>query len=259
MGYTFTSAYALGIYPSRPGGFVPVSRSSRTGSTTSVAGLPRTATAVPEATVARLPLYHRALLAMGERGITTVSSDELASASGVTSAKLRKDLSLLGSYGTRGVGYEVDYLLYQISRELGLTQDWPVVIVGIGNLGRALANYGGFSSRGFRIVGLLDPDVDKVGEKIGADVMVEVRPLDELEQVVRDSGVLIGVIATPASAAQDVCDRLVASGVRSIMNFAPTVVAVEEGVSLRSVDLGLELQVLAFHEQRKIGREEVRS
>ena len=214
---------------------------------------------VPEATVARLPLYHRALVAMAERGATTASSEELALAAGVTSAKLRKDLSLLGSYGIRGVGYEVDYLLYQISRELGLTQDWPVAIVGIGNLGRALANYGGFSSRGFRIVGLLDPDPDKVGDKIGSGAMVEVRPLDELELLVRESGVLIGVIATPAHAAQEICDRLVAAGVRSIMNFAPTVVSVAPGVSLRSVDLGLELQVLAFHEQRKTGREEVHS
>jgi len=214
---------------------------------------------VPEATVARLPVYHRALLALAERGATTVSSEELALAAGVTSAKLRKDLSLLGSYGTRGVGYEVDYLLYQIARELGLTQDWPVAIVGVGNLGRALANYGGFSSRGFRIVGLLDPDPEKVGEKIGAHAMVEVRPLDELEDVVREGGVIIGVVATPAAAAQDVCDRLVAAGVRSIMNFAPTVVSVPAGVSLRSVDLGLELQVLAFLEQRKVDREEVRS
>lgn len=230
-----------------------LSRSARTGP--SPDGRPP----VPEATVARLPVYHRALLALAERGATTVSSEELALAAGVTSAKLRKDLSLLGSYGTRGVGYEVDYLLYQIARELGLTQDWPVAIVGVGNLGRALANYGGFSSRGFRIVGLLDPDPEKVGEKIGAHAMVEVRPLDELEDVVRDGGVIIGVVATPAHAAQDVCDRLVAAGVRSIMNFAPTVVSVPAGVSLRSVDLGLELQVLAFLEQRKVDREEVRS
>ena len=113
---------------------------------------------IPEATVARLPLYLRALTALQDHGIPTVSSEELAAAAGVNSAKLRKDLSYLGSYGTRGVGYDVDYLVYQISRELGLTQDWPVVIVGIGNLGHALANYGGFASRGFRIAALLDAD-----------------------------------------------------------------------------------------------------
>ena len=111
---------------------------------------------IPEATIARLPLYLRALYALADRDIASVSSEELAAAAGVNSAKLRKDLSHLGSYGTRGVGYDVDYLIYQVSRELGLTQDWPVIIVGAGNLGRALANYGGFASRGFRVAALLD-------------------------------------------------------------------------------------------------------
>ncbi len=113
---------------------------------------------IPEATVARLPLYLRALTGLSERSVPTVSSEELAAAAGVNSAKLRKDFSYLGSYGTRGVGYDVEYLVYQISRELGLTQDWPVVIVGIGNLGAALANYGGFASRGFRVAALIDAD-----------------------------------------------------------------------------------------------------
>jgi redox-sensing transcriptional repressor len=208
---------------------------------------------IPEATVARLPEYHRVLLATAEAGATTVSSQELAAAAGVTSAKLRKDLSHLGSYGIRGVGYEVDYLLYQIARELGLTHDWPVLIVGIGNLGHALAHYGGFASRGFRVVGLLDADPAKVGEKVG-DVPVEVRPLDELEDVVAESRAAIGVIATPAGAAQDVCDRLVAAGLRSILNFAPVPLVVPDHVDVRKVDLGLELQILAFHEQRKAVR-----
>ncbi len=119
---------------------------------------------IPEATVARLPLYHRILTAMSEHGVATVSSEDLAAAAGVTSAKLRKDLSHLGSYGTRGVGYDVAFLLYQIARQLGLTQDWPVVIVGLGNLGHALANYGGFSSRGFRVVGLVDADSAHQGQ-----------------------------------------------------------------------------------------------
>jgi len=121
---------------------------------------------VPEATIARLPLYHRALVALDERGATTVSSEELATAAGVNSAKLRKDLSYLGSYGTRGVGYDVSYLVYQIARELGLSQDWPVVIVGVGNLGHALANYGGFASRGFRVVALVDASPDLAGEVV---------------------------------------------------------------------------------------------
>ena len=185
---------------------------------------------------------------MADRGVTTVSSQELAVASGVNSAKLRKDLSHLGSYGTRGIGYEVAYLVYQISRELGLTQDWTVMIVGIGNLGRALANYGGFATRGFRAACLVDVDPRQVGERVGG---VEIRHLDELEVLIADHRIAIGVIATPAAAAQGVCDRLVAAGVRSVLNFAPAVLSVPEGVELRKVDLSTELQILAFHEQRR--------
>jgi len=208
----------------------------------------RTARGIPDATVARLPVYLRALSGVADRGIRTVSSEELATAAGVNSAKLRKDLSYLGSYGTRGVGYEVEYLIYQISRELGLTQDWAVAIIGVGNLGHALANYGGFASRGFRVVALLDADENRVGEDIGGRI---VRHIDDLEQVLAAEQVDIGVIATPAGAAQAVCDRLVACGVTSVLNFAPTVLAVPEGVEVRKVDLSIELQILAFHEQRK--------
>ncbi len=181
----------------------------------------------------------------------TVSSEELAAAAGVNSAKLRKDFSYLGSYGTRGVGYDVEYLVYQISRELGLTQDWPVVIVGIGNLGAALANYGGFASRGFRVAALIDADPAMAGKPVAG---IPVQHTDELEAIIRDNGVSIGVIATPAGAAQQVCDRLVAAGVTSILNFAPTVLTVPDGVDVRKVDLSIELQILAFHEQRKAGR-----
>ena len=203
---------------------------------------------IPEATVARLPVYLRALNAMIEAGTATCSSLELASATGVNSAKLRKDLSHLGSYGTRGVGYDVEYLRYQISREIGLTQDWPVVIVGIGNLGHALANYSGFSSRGFRTVALLDADDARHGEIVAG---LEIRAFDDLDEVVAEHGVGIGVIATPAVAAQSVADRMVEVGIRSILNFAPTILAVPDGVDVRRVDLSSELQILAYHEQRK--------
>jgi redox-sensing transcriptional repressor len=203
---------------------------------------------IPEATIARLPVYLRALYALAENGTATVSSEELAAAAGVNSAKLRKDLSHLGSYGTRGVGYDVDYLVYQVSRELGLTQDWPVVIIGAGNLGRALANYGGFASRGFRIAALLDSDPGVVGTVIAR---LRVQHSDTMEAVVRKHGVSIGVIATPAGAAQGVCDRLVVAGVTSILNFAPVVLTVPEYVDVRKVDLSIELQILAFHAQRK--------
>jgi len=209
---------------------------------------PEAARDIPEATVARLPVYLRALTTLSEQGTGTCSSEELAVAAGVNSAKLRKDLSYLGSYGTRGVGYDVEYLRYQIAREIGVTQDWPVVIVGIGNLGHALANYSGFRSRGFRVVALLDADEARHQQVVAG---LEVRPFAELEQVVRENDVAIGVIATPAVAAQDVADQLVACGVTSILNFAPKVLSVPEQVDVRKVDLSIELQILAYHEQRK--------
>src|SRR5688500_9097557 len=164
---------------------------------------------IPEATVARLPLYLRSLLEVAETKAPTISSERLAELAGVNAAKVRKDLSYLGSYGTRGVGYEVEYLLFQISRELGLTQDWPVAIIGIGHLGHALANYDNFTARGFRIVALIDADPKKVGEEVNG---ICIRSLDDLDAVIRKERVSIGIIATPAHVAQDVADRLVAAG-----------------------------------------------
>jgi redox-sensing transcriptional repressor len=178
---------------------------------------------IPEATVARLPVYLRSLLEVADAHIVTVSSERLAEMAGVNAAKVRKDLSYLGSYGTRGVGYDVEFLLLHINRVLGLTQDWPVVIVGIGNLGHALANYRGFSARGFRIAAL-----------------------------VAEHHIAIGIIATPATAAQEVADVLVGAGVTSILNFAPAVITVPRGVSLRKVDLSIELQILSFYQQLRV-------
>src|SRR5687768_7180562 len=149
---------------------------------------------IPEATVARLPVYLRCLFEVAGTKTVTVSSERLAEMAGVNAAKVRKDLSYLGSYGTRGVGYDVEFLLFQISRELGLTQDWPVVIVGIGNLGHALANYKGFSARGFRIVALVDADRSKVGEPVGGLV---VQHLDDLPAIAAAEGIAIGIVATP--------------------------------------------------------------
>jgi len=211
--------------------------------------------AIPEATVARLPLYLRSLVDMTERGMQTISSEGLAEAAGVNSAKVRKDLSYLGSYGTRGVGYDVEYLIYQISRELGLTQDWNCVIVGVGNLGRALANYRGFGERGFRVSALVDIDESKIGKPV--DSMV-VEDFADLERIVKEREISIGIVATTAAAAQDAADRLVSAGVKSILNFAPTVLQVPDDVSLRKVDLSIELQILSFYEQRKSALDTVR-
>jgi redox-sensing transcriptional repressor len=203
---------------------------------------------IPEATVARLPVYLRILLDQSESGTANVSSEELADLAGVNAAKVRKDLSYLGTYGTRGVGYEVEYLIYQVRRELGLTHDWPVVIVGAGNLGQALAGYGGFGNRGFPVAGIVDNDPAKVGSLIGG---VRVRPVAELAAIVRADEVSIGVIATPAAAAQEAADLLVAAGVTSILNFAPVVLTAPPGVNVRKVDLAFELQILSYYEQRR--------
>ena len=210
-----------------------------------------TARDIPEATVARLPVYLRALVTLADSGTTTCSSEELARAAGVNSAKLRKDLSYLGSYGTRGVGYDVDYLRYQIAREIGVTQDWPVVIVGIGNLGHALANYSGFRSRGL---------------PRGRAARRRPRPAGRGRRRRRrhapstTSRRSSASRASPSAssrprplAAQAVADRMVAAGVTSILNFAPAVLDVPDGVDVRKVDLSIELQILAYHEQRKSG------
>ncbi len=193
-------------------------------------------------------MYLRNLYELAERRTATISSERLAELAGVNAAKVRKDLSFLGSYGTRGVGYDVEYLLYQMSRELGLTQNWPVVIVGAGKLGQALANYGGFDERGFPVVAMVDNDPAKVGTVYNG---IRVRHLDELPALVNEVDGVIGVITTPAPAAQDVADLLVGAGVTSILNFAPALITVPRGVSMRKVDLAVELQILSFYQQRR--------
>ncbi len=205
---------------------------------------------IPDATVSRLPVYLRILGEQHDQGVDSISSDRLAELGGVNAAKVRKDLSYLGSYGTRGVGYEVAYLIFQVQRELGLTHDWPVVIVGAGNLGQALSGYGGFGARGFPIAGLVDIDATKVGTLVGG---VRVRAIDELPKIVQSKRVSIGIVATPAAAAQEAAERLIAAGITSILNFAPVVLSVPTTIEVRKVDLAVELQILSYHEQRRIG------
>ncbi len=198
--------------------------------------------------MARLPVYHRCLLQLQGEGRPTVSSEQLADLAGVNAAKVRKDLSYFGTYGTRGVGYEVDQLLVEVRRELGLTHDWPCVIVGAGNLGSALAKFAGFTDRGFSVVAVVDVDPAKVGQPLG-DLVV--RHEDELPELVERDDIVIGIITTPPEAAQDAADRLVQAGIRSILNFAPTVLDVAPNVLVREVDVAVELQILAFHEERR--------
>ncbi len=175
---------------------------------------------------------------------TTCSSEELAAIAGVNSAQVRKDLSFLGSQGVRGVGYNVVDLGRELRNALGLTKGYSVAIVGIGNLGRALSNYDGFAAWGFDVVALFDADVSKVGTIVGD---LEVESMDDLERVVKERDVTIGIIATPAEAAQYVADRFTAAGLRSILNFAPTVLQVPDPVAVRRVDLSTELQILTFY------------
>lgn len=214
----------------------------------------RTRRRIPEATVARLPIYLKLLSDQFDAGTTNISSEELAELGGVNAAKVRKDLSYLGSYGTRGVGYDVEFLIFQVKRELGLTHDWDVVIVGAGHLGKALAGYGGFGERGFPVGGVVDVDPDKIGTVVGG---VRVRHADQLTEIVETRDISIGVIATPGPAAQTAADGLVAAGITSILNFAPTIINVPHGISVRKVDLAVELQILSYHEQRRVNARRV--
>lgn len=208
----------------------------------------RPARPVPEATVSRLAVYLRVLGELRDAGVETVSSEELAGASGVNSAKLRKDLSYLGSYGVRGVGYDVASLQGRLQGELGMDQRQSVALVGVGNLGHALAGYSGFAGRGFPVSTLFDVDDDLVGSEING---IRVRHAREIPEVCAGGGVTIGMIATPGPAVQKVCDLLVAAGVQSILNFAPVLLTVPDDVEVRKVDLSVELQVLAFHVARR--------
>lgn len=203
---------------------------------------------IADATISRLPMYLRILLELAESGVVGVSSENIADMAGINAAKVRKDLSYLGSYGTRGVGYEVSFLIFQIQRELGVDHEWPVVIVGAGNLGQALIGSGGFGRRSYPIVGLVDIDEAKVGSLIGS---LRVGHIDELPALIASRQVAIGVVAVPGEAAQMVADRLISAGVTSILNFAPIPVNVPAGITVRQVDLACELQILSFHEQHK--------
>ncbi|MCU6478892.1 redox-sensing transcriptional repressor [Arthrobacter silviterrae] len=202
---------------------------------------------LPPATVSRLTLYLRTLNGLLAEGVDQVSSESLAESAGVGSANVRKDLSYLGSYGTRGVGYEVANLSRKIAQALGLTHEWRVAIVGAGNLGRALARYAGFETRGFDVVALLDADQMVIGNEIG---WLRVSDVAELEPVLEKTRANMVVLALPAGVAQSVCDRVVTAGVHSILSFAPVALSVPDFVNLRKVDMATELQILAYHAQR---------
>jgi len=195
----------------------------------------------------RLPVYQRILAELVRTNVATVSSEQLASLAAVNAAKVRKDLSLLGSFGTRGSGYDPAYLIDQIEHALGVDRNWTIAVVGIGNLGRALTNSEGFASRGFNVTAIFDVDPAVIGEEIKG---LRVRHMDEIATLRSSERPAIGVITTPGWAAQQVANLLVAVGVTSILNFAPRVLTVPPHVHLRYVDLSIELQVLGFYRSR---------
>jgi redox-sensing transcriptional repressor len=205
---------------------------------------------IPEATIIRLSVYSR-FLAQAERlGVITVSSGDIASGVGVSSAQVRKDLAYFGEFGTRGVGYNVSELYRHTKKILGLNNEWSVVIVGAGKLGSALAAYGGFRERGFCVEAIFDNDPDRIGKKVEG---LEVLPIERLQAFLADSPAEIGVIAVPAAGAQEVCDQLVSAGIKAILNFAPRVITVPDDVVLRNVDLSVNLEILTFnlYQQRR--------
>jgi len=202
---------------------------------------------VPTAVIARLPQLLRILDSAASRGVDTLSSDDLARRIDVSSAMVRKDLSILGFSGTRGVGYEVAALRLQIADVLGLSTDRPVAIVGMGHLGRALAAYPGFPAQGFRIAAAFDRDPAIIGSRVGAEGDLVVRHESGLERDVAAAEIRMAILTVPPAAAQRVADRLVAAGVVSLLNFAAVALQVPPGVQVRRTDIAAELQILAFH------------
>lgn len=199
---------------------------------------------IPAATVPRLSHYLRKLQEIQGRGIDTVSSRQLADEVGTNPAQIRKDLSYFGEFGIRGVGYEVDHLIAELEKCLGLHRTWNVIIIGSGKLGTALALYRGFEKQGFKLVAMFDSDKRVIGKDRGAG---PVRPVDDLEKFLKKNEVNIAIVTTPAEPAQELIDRLTDAGVPSILNFAPIRAMTKKPAIVRQVDLSTELMTLAFY------------
>lgn len=198
---------------------------------------------IPSAVVSRLSLYLRELQHLVRDGRETTSSGQLGRLLGFSDAQVRKDLAYFGHFGHPGIGYRCDELIGAIKRILGTDRDWPVALVGTGNLGRALLGYKGFGNQGFRIVAAFDVDRAKVGTHIDG---VQIHHLEHLPQITSKQRIKLGMIAVPAASAQGVADRLVAAGITGILNFAPVTLVLPEGVSQIGVDLAIELEQLSF-------------
>ena len=203
---------------------------------------------IPEKTVARLSIYLRCVEELEAEGVLTISSQQMAKRFGLNSAQLRKDLAYFGQFGIRGVGYHIHFLENSLKEILGLNQEWKVALVGAGNLGSALLKYKGFSEKGFKISAVFDANPHKIGKTLGG---TEIKDLKEMPSILRRESIRIGIIATPASAAQGVAEKLVASGVTSILNFAPCQLVLPEKVKVQHIDLAAVLKTLSFHQVRQ--------
>lgn len=206
---------------------------------------PNVADDIPDIVIGRLPIYLQALTRMIEDGDkTTTSSQELGERLGISSAQIRKDLSHFGEFGKQGTGYHINYLVEQLRRILHLDREWPVALVGAGFLGHALAHYGGFKRRGFRISWIFDVDAQTVGQKLND---ITIRHVDNLEKVIRREKVQIVVLAVPAVAAQGLADRLVDAGVGAILTYAPISISVPPGVQVQYSDPVVQLQRMTYY------------
>jgi redox-sensing transcriptional repressor len=202
------------------------------------------ASSVPDIVVGRLPLYLRALAQMAADGKEITSSQELGDRLGISSAQIRKDLSQFGEFGKQGTGYNIGYLTEQLRRILKVDRVWDVVLVGVGDLGRAIAHYGGFLDRGYRVVAVFDNDPAKIGTQVGPFTVADAR---EIPAEVRSRGVSVAMLAVPAAAAQEITDQLVASGIRAILCYAPTSVQVPKQVHIQYIDPVLHMQRMTYY------------
>jgi redox-sensing transcriptional repressor len=200
---------------------------------------------IPTATITRLSIYSRYLEALVQEGVKIIASDKLAEKCGINPAQIRKDLAYFGEFGIRGVGYFVKELLFEIKRILGLNKIWKMALVGIGNLGSALLAHQNFIRQGYEFAAVFDIDPAKVGRRLPSGQIIY--HLDDMEQLVKEKGIEIGVIATPSGKAQAVAQRLIDAGVKAILNFAPIQLQVIEGMSVENVDFTVKLDNLAYH------------
>lgn len=203
----------------------------------------RTRLDVPDPAVRRLSLYLRQLESLEQEQVATVSSRRLAESLGLTDAQVRKDLGYFGQFGRPGVGYEVPALVHALRRILGTDRISNALMVGVGNIGRAVAAYHGFRDKGFELVALFDRDERKVGKKVGR---LTVQSISDLAAVVREREIRLAIVAVPAAAAQEVADELIAAGIRGILNFAPVQLRVPAHVTVRHIDVAAELEQLVF-------------